>query len=197
MWRLARVFLRLFWRLPWWSKLGSAALLPLVALNVAVAFFGNSVVSPLSPFHLSRKWEALKSYAEHRPRCVVSGHPQVWPLVAEAEARHRLPRGLLQAVIDVESEGRPHRISFAGAMGPAQLMPGTARQLGVEDPFETEQAVEAAARYLSSLLERKGTVELAVAAYNAGPGAVQSQVPRNGETEFYVAKVMRRYGKRT
>jgi soluble lytic murein transglycosylase-like protein len=193
LWRLIRLTFRLFWRLPWWSKLGSAALLPLVSLNLAVAFFGNSVISPLSPFHLEGKWSALKAYVDHRPRCALAGHPQVWPLVAEAEARHGLPAGLLQAVIDVESEGRPHRISFAGAMGPAQLMPGTAKQLGVLDPFETEQAVEAAARYLAELYQKKGDLTLAVASYNAGPGAVQRAVPKNGETEFYVAKVMRRY----
>lgn len=193
MWRAFRVILKLFWRLPWWVKGASAAVAPLVALNVAVAFFGNSVVSPLSPFHVADKWSALEAYVAHRPRCVVFGHPQVWPLVAEAESRHGLPQGLLQAVIDVESEGLPHRISFAGAMGPAQLMPGTAKQLGVTDPFETEQAIDAAARYLAQLYQRKGDLTLAVAAYNAGPGAVQGSVPRNGETELYVAKVMRKY----
>ncbi len=192
MWRLSRLLFKLFWRLPWWIKVSSVAATPLIALNLAVAFFGNSLVSPLSPFHLTEKWSALQAYAAHRPRCAVFGHPQVWPLVADAEARHRLPRGLLQAVIDVESEGSPHRISFAGAMGPAQLMPGTAK-LGVADPFETEQAIEGAARYLAQLYRRTGDVALAVAAYNAGPNAVHGKVPQNGETELYVAKVMRRY----
>jgi hypothetical protein len=196
MWRLFRLVVRLFWRLPWWTRLASVGLAPLVALNLAVAFFGNSVVSPISPFHLEDKWSALKAYAGHRPRCVLMGHEQVWPQVADAEVRHGLPAGLLQAVIDVESEGRPHRISFAGAMGPAQLMPGTAKQLRVTDPFDTEQAIDGAARYLASLYQRKGDVTLAVASYNAGPGAVQGKVPQNGETEFYVAKVMRRFNAR-
>jgi soluble lytic murein transglycosylase-like protein len=193
MWRLVQFFLRLFWRLPWWFKGACVALLPLVALNTAVAFFGNSVVSPLSPFHISDKWSALKAYASHRPRCALLGHKEVRPLVAEAEVRYRLPKGLLQAVIDVESEGRPHRISFAGAMGPAQLMPGTAKQMGVTDPFETEQAIDAAGRFISQQYQRTGNVSLAVAAYNAGPGAVRDTIPQNGETELYVAKVMRRY----
>ena len=193
MWRVTRFFLRLFWRLPWQARLGSAALVPLLCLNLAVGFFGNSIVSPLSPFHLGDKWAALKAYAGHRPRCAVLGHPEVRPLARAAEARYRLPKGLLQAVIEVESEGLPHRISFAGAMGPAQLMPGTARQMGVTDPFETEQAIDAAGRYLSTQYQRTGNVELAVASYNAGPGAVQGGVPQNGETEHYVAKVMRRY----
>lgn len=194
MWRLFRSAFRLFWRLPWWSKAVSVPLAPLLALNLAVAFFGESVVSPISPFHLRDKWAALKAYAGHRPKCAVLGHPELSPLVARAEARHGVPRGLLQAVIEVESEGRPHRISFAGAMGQAQLMPGTAKQLGVGDPFDTEQAVEASARYLAQAWQRTRSVELAVASYNAGPGAVRGSVPRNGETEHYVAKVLRRYG---
>jgi soluble lytic murein transglycosylase-like protein len=78
-------------------------------------------------------------------------------------------------------------------MGPGQLMPGTARMLGVEDPFEPGPAVDGSARYLAEQLARFDDVRLAVAAYNAGPGAVNGQVPRNGETEFYVAKVMAAY----
>ncbi len=63
----------------------------------------------------------------------------------------------------------------------------------MEDPFEPGPAVEASARYLSEQLARFNDVRLAVAAYNAGPGAVGGQVPHNGETEFYVAKVLAAY----
>jgi soluble lytic murein transglycosylase-like protein len=78
-------------------------------------------------------------------------------------------------------------------MGPAQLVPGTAAQLGVKDPFDPAEAIDGGARYLAQLLQRTGRVDLAVAAYNAGPGAVQGQVPKNGETEVYVAKVLRAF----
>jgi soluble lytic murein transglycosylase-like protein len=78
-------------------------------------------------------------------------------------------------------------------MGPGQLMPGTARMLGVADPFAPEAAINASGRYLAEQLSRFGDVRLALAAYNAGPGAVEGQVPRNGETEFYVVKVMNAY----
>ena len=192
-WRIVKFFLRLFWRLAWWQKLALAVLTPLVALNLSVAFFGSSVVSPLSPFFLEEKWTALKAYARHRPGCVLGGHPDSAQLAADAEARYGLPKGLMQAVVAVESEGRAHRISFAGAMGPAQLVPGTAAQLGVKDPFDPEEAIDGGARYLAQMLQRTGRVDLAVAAYNAGPGAVQGQVPRNGETEVYVAKVLRAF----
>jgi soluble lytic murein transglycosylase-like protein len=78
-------------------------------------------------------------------------------------------------------------------MGPAQLMPGTAKLYGVHDAFDPRESLDASARFLSEQLKRTGKVELAVAAYNAGPGNVHGSVPHNGETEFYVAKVMRAY----
>lgn len=195
MWRLVRFFLRLFWRLRAWQKLVVVVCLPLLALNLAVSFFGNSVVFPLSPFFVPEKWEALTTYARHRPLCLLVGHGDVVTLAAAAERKHGLPAGLMRAIVMVESGNRPHRISFAGAMGPAQLMPGTAALLGVKDPFDPEEAIDAGARYLAQQLRRTGRVDLAVAAYNAGPGAVNGRVPRNGETELYVAKVMKQLGR--
>lgn len=187
---MTRFLFRFFWRLAWWQKLILLLLAPLLSLNLAVGFFGHSLVFPLSPFFLQQKWQALRAYARHRPRCLWRGHPELELLTPAAERRHRLPPGLMRAVVQVESGGKPHRISSAGAMGPAQLMPGTAAMLGVEDPFDSAQAVEGGARYLAQLVQRKGDLRLAVAAYNAGPGAVGKEVPRNGETELYVAKVM-------
>jgi soluble lytic murein transglycosylase-like protein len=167
------------------------ACLPLLVLNLAVAFFGRSYVFPLSPFFLREKVHALEAYAKHRPTCLLRGHDDISRLVDAAERRHQLPRGLLRAVVTVESNNRPHRISFAGAMGPAQLMPGTASLLRVIDPFEPEEAIDAGARYLAQQLRRKGRIDLAVAAYNAGPGAVRGAVPNIPETKLYVAKVLR------
>ncbi|WP_224372421.1 lytic transglycosylase domain-containing protein [Hyalangium versicolor] len=179
--------------IPGWVWLGLAVLTPLVLINLAVSFFGDTEVSPFSLSFLEQKVHALGAYAQHRPACLLSGHEPLEPLIAQAERRHRLPTGLLQALVQVESETHPHRISAAGAMGPGQLMPGTARMLSVEDPFEPEPAIDASARYLAAQLARFDNVRLAVAAYNAGPGAVNGQVPHNGETEFYVAKVMAAY----
>jgi hypothetical protein len=72
-------------------------------------------------------------------------------------------------------------------------MPDTAAQMRVEDPFDPAPAVNASGRYLAEQLRRFRDVPLAVAAYNAGPGSVNGRVPRNGETEFYVAKVLAAY----
>lgn len=191
MWRVLRFMVRLFFKLRWWQQLALLGAAPLCALNLAVATLGETAVFPLSPFHLKAKWTALTAYAKHRPLCLLTGHDDALDLARAAEQRHGLPQGLMAAVVRAESGGRPHRISPAGAMGPAQLMPGTARQLGVRDAYDPDEAIDAGARYLASLLKQKGDVRLAVASYNAGPGAVRGRVPTNGETEVYVARVMR------
>jgi soluble lytic murein transglycosylase-like protein len=170
--------------------LGLCVLAPVVLLNTAVAWLGGTSVSPLSFSFLEAKAKALRAYASHRGSCLVEGHAPLEPLIDAAERRHRLPPGLLRALVQVESETRVHRISPAGAMGPGQLMPSTARMLGVEDPFDPEPALDGSARYLAEQLRRFRDVKLAVAAYNAGPGAVDGRVPRNGETEYYVPKVL-------
>jgi soluble lytic murein transglycosylase-like protein len=166
---------------------------PLWTLNLAVAFVGHSAIFPLSPFFLRAKLAALGSYARHRTGCLVHGQDDVDRIVRDAEVRRHLPRGLLAAVIHVESGGFAHRISAAGAMGPGQLMPETAKSLGVEDPFDTAQNVDGAARLLASHLARFHRIRLAIAAYHAGPGAVRGHVPDNGQTPGYVARVMHTY----
>jgi len=154
-------------------------------------------VFPLSPFFLGEKVVALGRYFSHRGHCLWYGHgDDVEASVASAERRHGLPRGLLGAVVEVESKGNAHRISAAGAMGPAQLTAATAELLGVVDPYDPATAIDGGARYLAAQLKRFGDTRLAVAAYNAGPGAIRGQVPRNGETEHYVAKVMAEYARR-
>jgi soluble lytic murein transglycosylase-like protein len=166
-------------------------LIPLCLLNVTVAWVGRSAIFPLSPFFVKYKIQALGAYVLHRPRCVFSDDAPIAPLLARVEQRHRLPCGLLGAIVQVESGGKPHRISPAGAMGPLQLIPPTARALGVSDPFDPEESLDGAARYLKRQLASFHSTRLAAAAYNAGPGSiVRHKVPQNGQTEIYVARVM-------
>jgi soluble lytic murein transglycosylase-like protein len=192
-WSLLRFAFRLFSKLAWWQRLVLVAVTPLLGLNLTVAFVGHSVISPLSPFFLAEKWAALKLYGQHRPSCLLTGHEDLARVTAQAERDAGLPKGLMQAIVEVESDARSHRISYAGAMGPAQLMPGTAALLGVKDPFDPEESIAGGARYLASMLKRTGDVQLAIAAYNAGPNAVNGSIPQNGQTELYVAKVMRKF----
>ena len=192
MW-LVRLAAKMFGKLKWWQQALLVGLTPLFLLNAAVAFFGQSVVNPLSPFFLEEKATALGKYFRHRPSCLLHGHADVVEIARAAEKKSKLPAGLMQAIVSVESENAPHRISYAGAMGPAQLMPDTAQELGVKDPFDPEESIDAGARYLKKMLERTGKVELAVAAYNAGPGNVHGRVPDIGQTRVYVEKVMKRF----
>lgn len=116
------------------------------------------------------------------------------PVFEAAGARYGVDPALLEAVAWTESAFRPDVVSHAGAIGLMQIMPGTAAELGV-DPRDPVQAVDGAARYLRDALDRFGDLRLAVAAYNAGPGAVASHggIPPYPETTAYVVKVMDRY----
>lgn len=120
-------------------------------------------------------------------------------MVREAAQRHALDRDLLFSVIERESAFKPCATSAKGAMGLMQLMPETAEQFKVPDPYNPKQNVEAGAKFLKELLTRyDGKFELALAAYNAGPGRVDEAkgIPQIAETKQYVAAIMDRYRKR-
>ncbi|AXF18696.1 lytic transglycosylase [Paraburkholderia caledonica] len=118
------------------------------------------------------------------------------PIIDRAARAAGLDSALLMAVIEVESGGNPQAVSPKGATGLMQLMPGTAVRLGASDLFDVDQNVTAGARYLKDLMRQFGDLSIALAAYNAGEGAVQKyggQIPPYAETLSYVPKVMARY----
>ncbi len=165
----------------------------LALLNGAVRVLGGGEPGLLAPTFVREKASALAGLAHH----VIA---DVWSpcaakperIVARAARKHRVPVDLALAVARTESDLRPHRISAAGAMGLMQLMPGTARDMGVRDPFDVEQSIEGGVKYLAWLLARyDGDRKRAIAAYNAGPGVVSRRgplvLPR--ETRVYVTRV--------
>lgn len=111
-------------------------------------------------------------------------------LFTEAAARHGVPAALLAAVAKTESAFNASAVSSAGAQGLMQFMPATAQGMGV-NPLDPASAVDGAARYLSSHLREFGSIDLALAAYNAGPGTVRKYngVPPYAETQNYVTRV--------
>jgi len=116
--------------------------------------------------------------------------------IVMAAARHNVDPNLVRAVVKVESNFNSNAVSRKGAMGLMQLMPATARQLNVRNPFDPEQNVDAGVRHLKQLLENYGgDVNLTLAAYNAGSGAVarSAGIPRYAETQNYVRRITNLY----
>lgn len=129
------------------------------------------------------------------PSTSVSTSPSVSSyndIIAEMSAKYEVPEALIRSVIRAESSFNPNAVSSAGAQGLMQLMPETAKSLGVTDAFDPRQNIEGGTKYLRKNLDRFGDIKLAVAAYNAGPGAVEKYggVPPYEETQNYVKKVL-------
>lgn len=119
---------------------------------------------------------------------------QIDASIERAANRYNLPKALIRAVVKAESGFQVRAVSPAGAQGLMQLMPTTAKELGVTDPFDIEQNIDGGVKYLRAMMDRfNGDVRLALSAYNAGPGTVakyDGQVPYV-ETRNYVQRVLR------
>jgi SLT domain-containing protein len=124
----------------------------------------------------------------------LAGEALIADSITRAAQRYNLPEKLIASVIQAESNFQVDAVSPAGAQGLMQLMPATARELGVDDPFDVRQNIDGGASYLRSMLDRfGGDVRLALAAYNAGPGTVEKyngNVPYR-ETQNYIERVLR------
>lgn len=118
--------------------------------------------------------------------------PEYESAIAGAAGKYGIDPAVIKAVIKAESGFRSGAVSRVGAQGLMQLMPGTARALGV-DPTDPEQNIDGGTRYLKQQLDRFGDIESALAAYNAGPGAVARYggVPPYAETQRYVSQVLK------
>jgi len=115
-------------------------------------------------------------------------------MITEASRRHGVSFPLLKAVIKVESDFNPRAVSRAGALGLMQIMPENAKAFRMRDPFDPRENILTGTRYFSELLERfNGKLQLALAAYNAGPTVVDryNSIPPIKETEDYVERVMK------
>jgi soluble lytic murein transglycosylase-like protein len=155
----------------------SASVVPLVSPLAGSAFF----TIPFPPA------------AAGAPDCDPLPADELNPLIEAAAQKTGVDAQLVRAVIDKESAGRPCALSARGAEGLMQLMPATAEEFDVEDPFDPKQNVEAGAKLLKSLLERyKNDATLALGAYNAGSARVDQDggVPQIPETVDYVATIL-------
>ncbi len=127
-----------------------------------------------------------------------SGKPEAWMMeyVDRYSRAHNLSPALIKAIIKAESSGERLAVSPKGAQGVMQLMPFTARQMNVSDPFDPVENIDGGVKYFKELLGTfGGNIEHAVAAYNAGPAAVKKYggIPPYSETRLYVKRVMNYY----
>lgn len=137
--------------------------------------------------------DARRDYSKPQ---ISSSKSQILDMVNSVAQKHGVDEKLVQALIKQESGFNPKAKSKVGAMGLMQLMPSTAKSLGVKDPFNPRQNVEGGVKYLKSMLNKyNGNIILALAAYNAGPNAVDkySGVPPYKETQNYVKNILANY----
>lgn len=165
-------------------------------VNSALRYIGGGYPHLFSTRHFEHKLQALDLWARHlATHPFRDSHPNPRTLLREAADRHGVPPSLVRAMAEAESELKPHRISATGAMGLMQLMPGTARDLKVQDPFDSRQNIDGGVRYIRYLWKRyRGDPKRVVAAYNTGPGNVPKKgklrLPR--QTKHYVKRVLKR-----
>lgn len=155
------------------------------ALQAATAADSSSMAQSEGTANIAATSEAATSSS--------AGSSEYDPLIEQAAARYGLDPSVLHGLIQQESGFDPSAQSSAGASGLTQLMPGTATSLGVVNPLNPAESIEGGARYLSQLMGQfGGNTEDALAAYNAGPGAVRQYggIPPYAETQSYVSKVL-------
>ena len=161
-----------------------------VLQNSATVKFGDLLSRPVTKVNAS----IYSSQAQATDK--LSARQKIQDIVSRMSKKHGVDEKLVNALIKQESGFNPNAKSKVGAMGLMQLMPSTAKGLGVTNPMDPEQNVEGGVKYLKSMLNKyNGNIILALAAYNAGPGAVDKYdgVPPYKETQNYVKSILASY----
>ncbi len=175
------------------NKVNSIQSFDNVLKSSAKTKFGDLLTNPATRVNASLYTNTAKGAADTEK---ITTREQIKNLVSRLSQKHGVDEKLVNALIKQESGFNPNAKSRVGAMGLMQLMPATAKGLGVTNPMDPEQNVEGGIKYLKSMLNRyNGNIILALAAYNAGPGAVDKYdgVPPYKETQNYVKSILATY----
>ncbi len=157
----------------------------------------TGVLEPFAAGSMQRAaFDEASKYRQEAPKYDAPvSHREFAPIIRQASEKYGIDHGLIRAVIKAESNFRPQSTSPKGAMGLMQLMPETAREVGVKDPYDPFENIMGGTRYLKGLLNRyQGNIPLALAAYNWGAGNVEKypdRLPR--ETRDYIMRVTQEY----
>ena len=169
------------------------------ALQLASLQVQNSSMSAQAP-SVPRNYAAPGRVYSSKSSLPPNGSEWIDKIVQQAANDHAVDPNLVRAIIKVESNFNPHAVSRKGAIGLMQLMPTTAKSLNVRNPYDPAQNVDAGVRHFKQLLDSyNGNVELSLAAYNAGAGAVRRSrgIPKYSETRNYVKRITGIYGSNT
>ncbi len=160
------------------------------AINKIQELQAAKALSSVNPVNTLTEAQAVSQIAQPKEKSTIKD------LVSRISKKHGVDEKLIHAIIKQESGYNPNAKSSAGAQGLMQLMPSTAKSLGVKNPYNPAENIDGGVRYLKSMLERyNGSIPLALAAYNAGPGNVDkySDIPPFKETQNYVKNILANY----
>ncbi|PLX68272.1 MAG: lytic transglycosylase domain-containing protein [Denitrovibrio sp.] len=182
-----------------YKKVLAAFVAYLLILNMLTFFTSLSPKALVNPFFIKNRTISMTHLAKHIVLVaglglVTASEEEINALVNNASEKYDTDPKLIHIMIEVESKGRQFAISRTGAMGLMQVMPSTFYYISSGDPFLAEDNIEAGVKYFSRQLKKFGSVELALAAYNAGPQRVKDgKVPDFGETKHYIKRILSVY----
>jgi len=171
----------------------------ILLLNIMTFLTSLSPKALINPFFVKNRTESMYYLAKHITLVaglgfITSSEEDIRRLVEETSEKYGTDPKLISIMIEVESKGRQFAISRTGAMGLMQVMPGTFFDISDGDPFLAADNIDAGVKYFSTQLKKFGKVDLALAAYNAGPQRVKDRkIPELGETKHYIKRILSLY----